>query len=301
MTSSIASLVANPDAFDELKSTQVLCQPALSTAPSVQHTMKVAGGIIARIKKTGDARQLEMEIDSVCDWAGYQKDTAPFFIPLYVAKEDVSHTGVILASGAGLPNGVEDIPIHKFEGMRIVLMKDLDPAEDGYSTHGEFTSRRMFGRGKETVNQFGIECVPIRKWYFADTMILVQTHMVQPQGVLAPDLTTGFQHGQFVWTVSIAEDINSEVFKVVGSGDNVPVLIEPFPAPGVTLTETDPDYMMFKQAHYVLGSDVDKYPSSDANTGLQSRLASWCSQRAVGFLVIVAIPAILARSYTRAP
>ena len=161
MTSSIASLIANPDAFDELTSTQVFCQRVLSTAPSVQRTLKVAGGIIARIKKAGDARQLEMEIDSVCDWAGYKKDTAPFFIPLYVEKEKVSHTGVVLADGAGLPNGMEDTPIHKFEGLRIVLMKDLDPAEAGYATHGDFTSRRMFGRGKETVDQCGLECVPI--------------------------------------------------------------------------------------------------------------------------------------------
>ena len=163
MTSSIASLVANPDAFDELTSTQVPCQRVLSTAPSVQRTMKVAGGIIARIKKAGDARQLEMEIDSTCDWADYQKETAPNFIPLYVEKEKVSHTGVVLADGAGLPNGMEDIPIHTFEGMRIVLMKDLDPAEAGYATHEEFTSKRLFGRGRETIDQCKIKCVPVRK------------------------------------------------------------------------------------------------------------------------------------------
>ena len=66
---------------------------------------------------------------------------------------------------------------------------------------------------------------------------------------------------------SIAEDINSEVFKVVDTGDNDPVLIKPFPPPGVILGPTHPDYEMFKQAHYVAGQDVGKYPSSDANAG----------------------------------
>ena len=96
-----------------------------------------------------------------------------------------------------------------------------------------------------------------------------------------------------VWTVAIATDINSEVFKVVVSGDNDPVLIKPFPPPGVTLKATDPEAMMLKQAHYYLGSDVDKYPS---------RLALWCSHRAVMLWVtVVVIPTILAHSYARAP
>ena len=275
-----ASLRTNLLAFTDLKNTQVVGERVISTDPAVKRTMKVACGIIARIKKAGDARQLEMEIDSTCDWQDYQKETAPFFIPLYMEKEKASHTGVILARGI-LPNGMEDIPIHTFEGMRIVLMKDLDPAEDGYSTHGEFTSRRMFGRGKETVEKFGIETVPIRKWYFEDTMILVKKHIQQPQLPGRPDRNPLFHPGEFVWTVAIAEDINREVFKVVDTGDNDPVLIKPFPPPGVILGPTHPDYEMFKQAHYVAGSDVDKYPSSDANTGLLSRLASWCSHRAV--------------------
>ena len=104
------ALIANPEAFNELTTTQVVGERVISTDPSVQRTMKVAGGIIARIKKAGDARQLEMEIDSTCDWQDYQKETAPFFIPLYMEKEKASHTGVILASGAGLPNGMEDAP-----------------------------------------------------------------------------------------------------------------------------------------------------------------------------------------------
>ena len=76
--------------------------------------------------------------------------------------ENVSHTGVILADGAGLPNGMNHIPIREFEGMRIVLMKDLDPKEDGYATHVEFVDRRLFGRGAETIDQCGIKCVPMR-------------------------------------------------------------------------------------------------------------------------------------------
>lgn len=75
--------------------------------------------------------------------------------------EGKSHTGVILADGAGLPNGKEDIRIHEFEGMRIVLMKDLDPTEDGYATHEEFVHRRLFGLGAETIDQCGIDCVPM--------------------------------------------------------------------------------------------------------------------------------------------
>ena len=169
------ALIANPEAFNELTTTQVVGERVISTDPSVKRTMNFAGGIIAKIKNASDARQMEMDLDSAC----HVGETAPFFIPLYVEKEQGSHTGVILADGAGLPNGMEDIPIHEFEGMRIVLMKDLDPAEDGYSTHGEFTSRRMFGRGKETVDQCKIECVPMRKWYFSDTMILVKTHLTQ--------------------------------------------------------------------------------------------------------------------------
>ena len=271
------ALIANPEAFNELTTTQVVGERVISTDPSVKRTMNFACGIIAKIKNASDARQMEMDLDSAC----HVGETAPFFIPLYVEKEQGSHTGVILADGAGLPNGMEDIPIHEFEGMRIVLMKDLDPAEAGHATHEEFTSKRLFGRGRETIDQCKIKCVPVRKWYFSDTMILVKTHMVQPQLPGRPDLTPGFQPGQFVWTVSIATDINREVFKVVDTGDNDPVLIKPFPPPGVILGPTHPDYEMFKQAHYVAGSDVDKYPSSDANTGLLSRLASWCSHRAV--------------------
>ena len=260
------ALIANPESFNELTTTQVVGERVISTDPSVKRTMNLAGGIIAKIKNASDARQMEMDLDSACH-VGYEMETAPFFIPLYVEKEQGSHTGVILADGAGLPNGMEDIPIHEFEGMRIVLMKDLDPAEAGYTTHGEFTRRRLFGRGKETVDQCGIECVPIRKWYFDDTMILVKTHLTQPQLPGKPDLNALFEPGKFIWTVSIAKNINTEVFKVVVSGDNDPVLIKPFPPPGVILGPTHPDYEMFKQAHYVAGSDVDKYPSSDANTG----------------------------------
>ena len=125
---------------------------------------------------------------------------------------------------------------------------------------------------------------------------------VQPQLPGRPDRNPLFHPGEFVWTVAIATDINREVFKVVDTGDNDPVLIKPFPPPGVILTEDHPDYEMFKQAHYVAGSDVDKYPSSDANTGLLSRLALWCSHRVVMLLVtVVVIPAILARAYARPP
>ena len=296
------ALIANPEAFHELTTTQVFGKPVLSTAPSVQRTMKVAAAMIARIKNASDERQMEMGLDFACDFAGHPMKTDPFFIPLYVEKEKVSHTGVILADGAGLPNGMEDIPIHEFKGMRIVLMKDIDPAEAGYATHREFTSKRLFGRGAETIHQREIKCVPMRKWYFSDTMILVKTHLTQPQLPGKPDLNALFEPGKFIWTVSIAKDINTEVFKVVVSGDNDPVLIKPFPPRGVTLQATDPDAIMLKKSHYYLGSDVHKCPSSDANTGLLSRLALWCSHRAVMLLAtVVVIPAILARAYARPP
>ena len=276
------ALIANPEAFNELTTTQVVGERVISTDPSVKRTMNFAGGIIAKIKNASDARQMEMDLDSAC----HVGETAPFFIPLYVEKEQGSHTGVILADGAGLPNGMEDIPIHEFEGMRIVLMKDLDPAEDGYSTHGEFTSRRMFGRGKETVDQCKIKCVPMRKWYFSDTMILVKTHLTQPQLPGKPDLQALFEPGKFIWTVSIAKNINTEVFKVVVSGDNDPVLINPFPPLGKILKATDPEAIMLKKAHYHLGS---------------ARLGGVATGRLMLLATFVVIAAILARAYARPP
>ena len=59
-----------------------------------------------------------------------------------------------------------------------------------------------------------------------------------------------------VWTVTIAKDTNSEIFKVVVSSDDDPVLINPFASRGVTLTATDPEAIMLKKAFYDLGSDV---------------------------------------------
>ena len=213
MQPSIA-LIANPEAFNELTTTQVVGGRVLSTAPSVKRTMDVACRIIAKIKNTSDERQMETNLDVACHIAGHDMKTDPFFIPLYVEKDEVSHTGVMLADGAGLPNGMEDIPIHEFAGMRIVLMKDLDPAEAGYANHGEFTSKRLFGRGAETIDRCQIQCVPMRKWYISDSMLLVKKHLIQPQLPGSPDLNELFEK-KFIWTVAIATDINSEVFKVV--------------------------------------------------------------------------------------
>ena len=97
------ALIANPEAFNELTTTQVVGERVLSTAPSVERTMNVAGRIIAKIKNTSDARQMEMILDVACHIAGHEMKTDPFFIPLYVEKDKVSHTGVMLADGAGPP------------------------------------------------------------------------------------------------------------------------------------------------------------------------------------------------------